>query len=321
MNSTHTTLGLAVPTNEPDVAFRYLLKDLHHLKALSKFATFLFNFQKPWTSEQIDEAINICKSQGFDVRYSFNSYEVKGKGLVPFNQIRGDACRLMPEARFFMLMDDDFSFLGASSSHHQDAGTQLLCVLHYLLTFEDCGFILLKNDYCYKEQIPRYVVSPTPTMDNRYITDKGIILRNFDANQGWVVPHDAIELLGSDEEKIACAWRLFNGMYPAAINHTRIRHYENSNSTTTDNPPVSGEEMYQWNAKDILEANANRYIRENFYPDFINRGWRVTQLIDPEIYSKAGGHELSDDFRDTRSIDYHCMDADSLEASITRLLV
>lgn len=299
----HEILGLAVPTNEPDTAFNYLLASLDGLKEVAPISTFLFNFQKPWTDNQIKEAIRICESYGFEVRHTYNSYEITGKGKVPFNQIRGDACYLMPEAKFFMLMDDDFSFRGRSGSLAKSAGEQITDIVHYMLANPRCGFTLLKGNY-YLKEVARYEVAPAISLENRYITDKGIILRNL-GESGLVVPDEALSLVGSDEEKIACSWRLHEGYYPAVINHTRILHYENCNSKQVENAPVKGETMYQWNAESILEFNANKFIREHYYPEFVNRAWRPTQLVDHDYYASVGGPDiLESEFRKSHTISY-----------------
>lgn len=302
----HEILGLAIPTNEPSTAFNYLLNSTHNLSELAPISTILFNFQSPWNEELMSKAIDICKSAGFEVRYTYNSYEIAGKGLVPFNRIRGDACNLMPNAKFFMLMDDDFSFRGRTGSLQKSAGEQIIDVVHYLMTNPKCGFVLIKGNY-YLKEVPKYVVAPAISLENRYITDKGIILRSFH-DEGLVVPNDAIDLLGSDEEKVACSWRMYKGYYPAVINHARILHYENCNSTTIENAPKTGESMYQWNTKDILDANANKYIREHFYADFQNRSWRPTALVDPTQYYLVGGADVTEEsFRSQHSIDYSGM--------------
>ena len=309
MEPNHKILGFAVPTNEPEVAFNYLLSSVENLKEVAPISAFLFNFQKPWTDDQITKAVAICENHGFAVRYSFNTYEVKGKGLVPFNQIRGDACKLMPDAKFYVLMDDDFSFLPRSGSYNKSAGEQYLDLIYYMTQHPDCGFILLKGRL-YLNEVSKYQIAPALSLENRYITDKGILLRNFNPEEGWALPHTALGLLGSDEEKIACSWRLYNGMYPAVINRCRTLHYENCNTTQVENKPVSGEEMYGWNKKDILDANVNKFIKENFYPDFKNGAWRITKLVEPEQYFNQGGIDISD----TEVRKAHTMATDSLDS-------
>ena len=293
MESNHEILGFAVPTNEPDVAFNYLLSSIENLREVAPISTFLFNFQKPWTEDQISKAVKICEDNGFAVRYTFNTYEIKGKGLIPFNQIRGDACKLMPNAKFYVLMDDDFSFLPRSGSYNKSAGELYLDLIYYMTKHPDCGFILLKGRL-YLNEVPKYQIAPALSLDNRYITDKGILLRNFKPEEGLALPNSALGLLGSDEEKIACSWRLFNGMYPAVINRCRTLHYENCNTTKVENKPVSGEDMYGWNKKDILDANVNKYIKEHFYADFKNGAWRITQLVDHQHYLEVGGCDVTD---------------------------
>lgn len=299
-NNNHEVLGLVVPTNEPKIAFAYLLSTLHNLREVAPLATILFNFQKPWDDKLITEALEICHREGFETRHTFNEYIIPEKGYVPFNKIRYDAAALMPEAEFFMLMDDDFSFLPRSASYQKSAGEQLLDIISYLVSYPDCGFVMLKGRL-YLNEVPKYMITPALTLENRYITDKGIILRNFNPEEGLVVPNSAVGLYGSDEEKVACGWRLKHNYYPAVINRCRIKHYENSVNNSQEGIAIPGEDMYKWNSKRILDENTNKWMKENIYSEFNNRGWRITALIDPEEYS---GIDLQDDLiRASYSVD------------------
>lgn len=308
----HTILGFVCPTNEPEVAFSLLLSSMENLKEVAPISTFLFNFQKPWTDEQVHKAVDICKSNGFEVRFTFNSYTIKGKGLIPFNRIRADAAKLMPEAKFFALTDDDFAYQGRNGSYMKSAGEQYIDLIYYMMKYPKCGFILMKGRY-YLNDIKKYNIAPTPNLDNRYLTDKGILVRNFNPVEGLLLPNSALDLLGSDEEKIICGWRLYNGFYPAAINRAKTLHYEHNNTKDLTKKVFSGEEMYAWNEKSILDDNVNKFIRENYYPDFHNRGWRVTKIVDDNDYYLAGGINLKDsDTRENHTMDTSKLDSTSL---------
>lgn len=291
------TLALVIPTNEPEVAFQLLLANLHNLSSASDYITLLFNFQRPWTNAQISAALALCEEANLNTEFTINEYEIKGKGLVPFNQIRFDACNLLPNAKYFMLVDDDFDFLGRTGSINKDAGEQLLDCIHYMDTFNDCGIILLKNR-TYLKHVDKYVIAPAPSLSNTYLTANGIILRNLNPAEGLILPNEAVSLLGSDEEKIACAWRMSKGYYPAIMNRARISHYENTVNTRSEigvvDKPLTGEYMYDWNSKDILDNNANKFIRENFLPEFVNLGWKSQEIVHSTTYYASGGLDLSD---------------------------
>lgn len=314
MNSTnpHDILGFVCPTNEPEVALRFLLASIENLKEVAPISTFLFNFQQPWTEEQTHKAVDICKSNGFEVRFTFNSYTIKGKGLIPFNRIRADAAKLMPEAKFFALTDDDFAYQGRSGSYWKSAGEQYIDLIYYMMKYPRCGFILMKGRF-YLNDIEKYNIAPTPALDNRYITDKGILARNFSPAEGLLIPDSALDLLGSDEEKIICSWRLYNGFYPAAINRAKTLHYEHNNTKDSAKKISSGEEMYAWNEKSILDDNVNKFIRENYCPDFYNKGGRVSKIVDYEAYYVAGGINLEDsNIRENHTMDTSKLNSISL---------
>ena len=204
---------------------------------------------------------------------TFSQYIIEKKGEVPFNQIRYDACKLLPDAKFFVLADDDFSFNNGASDDY-------FMSLIYLLENPQCGMVLMKGRI-FLPELSKGEVGPIDIFNFRCITDKGIILRNLEG--GLVLPDEALVLVGSDEEKIACSWRMYQGYYPAFINRCKTRHYENNNQGDV----TSGEDMYNWNKSEILDNNVNKFIKDNFYKDFVNGGWRRVQLVDVDHFNEV----------------------------------
>lgn len=284
--NTHTILGMALPTNEPDTAFEYILKSLDHFKEVAPITTFLMNFQKPWSDGEIIKATEIIKSYGFEVRWSFNSYEVKGEGLVPFNKIRTDACKLMPEAKFYALTDDDMQFCGPSPNIFKSAGQQYLEAIHYLTMHDNCGLVLIGGTMFRK--ISKYSIGPVPLV-SEYLTNRGFIARNI-YPEGYSLPNDAYELVGSDEEKVTAADRLFRGWYPAKFGCGRIRHYEN---TGKKGKLESGSKAYNWNKVEILRENNFKFIKDHYKVDFsMNEG--DYDVVDHDQYFANGGVNVYD---------------------------
>lgn len=277
----HTILGLAIPTNEPTTCKEYFLDSLHYLKEVAPITTILFNFQKPWTQEEIDQATAHCKSLGFEVRYSFNEYNIEGKGKVPFNQIRNDACKLMPDAKFFALTDDDFKYRGPSNSMDRTAGQQYVETIDYLTRFKNCGLVLMGGTMFKK--IPRYHIGPVD-LENTFITGRGYVMRSM-GEEGLTLPKDCLHLVGSDEEKVSAGFRLSKGLYPAKFGFSRTAHYEYHSKTV-----VSGENMYGWNADDILDENNSKYIREHYNPKFKGKGFY--NVVKAETYFENGGIDV-----------------------------
>lgn len=276
-------LGLVIPTNEPNVAFEYLLKSLGHLESISSRIVLLFNFQKPYTDSQINKVVEICEFHNLKYRVRFTEYDIKGQGMVPVVRIRHDSASLA-YCKYYMLADDDFTFLSGSAQ-------QLSRVLDYMNSHPSCGSALLKGKD--KDQgVKNFVIRPCRSFRIRCITDKGIILRSIPG--GVLFPEDALSLVGSDEEKVAVTWRIHQGYYPVLVYNTRIRHYENSSSNKKEKRAVPGSVMHQWNKKSILKDNVNKFIKEKFYPEFDNRGGVPTVLYDINTYEKISGVSIDD---------------------------
>lgn len=289
------TVGLVFPTNEPDTAFEFLFKSLENLKVIAPISTFLINFQSPWTPEQMEEAINIIKSYGFGVKQVFSTYEIKGKGLIPINRIREESARLMPNAELYALIDDDMTFLSPSAKMSKTGGEQYLDAIHYMINHPKCGIALFGGSLYRKT--PSYYLKPVDIV-NTYLTTKGIIYKNIskDASKGLLIPIEAIDLVGSDEERVAAGYRLVNGYYPVKTRNTRVNHYENhrvKNSTKRGNLVTSGTDAYGWNTQEILEKNNTKFIRENFNPKY--RGNGAFDVCSLENYLNNGGIDVYDE--------------------------
>ena len=278
----HSILGLVFSTNEPDTAYSHIMKSIDAFKEVAPISTFLINFQEPWTDEQIQESIELIKSYGFSVRCTFNTYTVTGKGLVPINKIRNDTAMLMPEAKFYALIDDDMTFRYGTDKMNKSAGQQYVDVIHYMTMHQNCGIVMMGGILI--KTPPRYVIAPT-SLPNSYLTNRGYILKAMSKDDGVFLPNDAVDLLGSDEDRVLAAYRLYYGLYPAKMSNSRTTHY--------DNTSVPGYKMYEWNTLEILNANNHGFIRSHYKSDFDGSEYN-TDLVNYKDYESSGGINVYD---------------------------
>lgn len=282
--NTHRVLGMVLPTNEPDTAFDYILGSLKNFEEVAPYVTFLCNFQKPWTQSQIEKAVSLIKSHGFDVRYCYNEYVIKNKGEIPVNRIRHDSASLMPEALFYNLTDDDMQFIGPTSSLEKSAGRQFLEICHYMLTHPKCGLLLVGGSLY--RTVPTHYISPADII-NTYVTNKGLVSRNM-GDEGYLIPFETIDLVGSEEEKLIAAYVLSHGLYPAKMRCGKVRHYENH----TKNKLTCGTDTYGWAAASIINQNNVKYIREHYKSTYGNGKPHSNDVVDKELYFCNGGIDV-----------------------------
>lgn len=284
-------LALVLPTNEPEVYFKYFGSDysLSNLVPIRDYCTICLNFQPPWTKALIDQAINKLSDYGFTYSYTESVYDIPNKGEVPINKIRNDTAKLSPKSLVYALVDDDFYFRDMSNSMPKSSGEQFLNVLHYMITNPQCGIVTLTGTLFKK--IPRGSIGPV-SIDGRYINAKGFFSKNLkyvEGISGTLLPDECLDLVGSDEERVIAGALLSTGYYPARMGFTRISHYENHSSGKV----VSGELMYGWNDESILDNNNLKFIRDNYNPDYVKSKDHDCPCS-KETYERSGGVDTED---------------------------
>ena len=286
MKDKHNLLGIVLPTNSPDVMRKYLLSSLEIAKDAAPFCTFLINFQPPYTANELSEVVETIKSYGFKVKTNYNVYRHE-PGLVPVNRIREDTAAIDSSCKYYMIFDDDMTFMGPSAKMPRSAGHQILEAIRYLEYFDDCGVLVFGGTLIKK--IAKDSIAPID-FRKEYVTGKGIVLRNIaeKASEGLFVPAAAYDLVGSDEEKVAAAYRISEGYYVAEMPFVRINHYENQKSSRNKNGKIPGKDKYHWNTDEIKDANNFGFLRENYNPDYTSKG----NVVSLEKYKEAGGQEF-----------------------------
>lgn len=279
----HDILCLILPSNEPEVMKTHLMTSIDAFKEVAPISTFCLNFQDPYTEEYADECINIIKSYGFNVYYTKDkAYEVKGKGLVPINKIRNDTAELMISTpKFYALIDDDMTFRYGTDKMRKTAGQQYVDAIHYMTFHQRCGVLMIGGTLI--KNPPRYVIAPT-SLPNSYLTNRGYILKAMPKESGSFLPNEAIDLLGSDEDRLLASYRLYNGFYPAKMAHGRTSHYDSKDITP-------GYMMYEWNTQKILDENNHGFIRNHYFKDFDGSEYN-TRVVDWDHYISVGGIDV-----------------------------
>ena len=283
----HNLLALVIPTNEPYVFANYFMPSLiENMTDIKDFCTIAINFQDPYTNDQVEEYVARIQDAGFKVNYVLNpKYPVEKKGYVPFNRIRNDAVKLVPDAQFYALTDDDFKYLGKSLKS-PSAGEQYLRVLHYMLTHPLCGLVSMSGSMY--RFIPINHIGMMKTIDNEwYITGKGMIYRRMPDFP--LFSDDALDLKGAGEEKLLAAYRLYAGYYPAKMSNSRTQHEEIKSGKKDPNVVDSGV-MYGWYEEQIFEENINKYLNEKFNSDI--HSMASQRVVKYEDYLRNGGLDL-----------------------------
>lgn len=300
MNNYHNILSLVLPTNEPDVMDQYFMKSIEWMQPLASISTICINFQKPYDTKSIEEICYKLSNLGFDVRTTFSEY-IYEPHKVPVNKIRQDTADLNKDSLYYALVDDDMLFKGQSYKMNRTSGMQYIDSIHYLLTHQDCGILMMGGTLFRK--ISRYSIGPV-NLESTYLTSKGFIVKSI-ANTNYgngFLPEGSIDLVGSDEEKVLAASRLYRGLYPAKFGNARIDHYEHKKKIS------DGSTMYGWNSEEILNENNAKFIRENYNQKFKTRDYNV---IDHNIFYYKCSIDLSDQsVIDKYTTSYEFMDTD-----------
>lgn len=322
----HKLLVFILPTNEPDTFFNFFAKGIKYLTEVNDYCTFNFNFQKPWTEDQINDALELIDSYGFKYEYVYHPEGYKfDKPYVPITRIRNDTV-ITKDGMLYALLDDDMVFQGVSDSVSVTAGDQYLQVIDYMLRFPKCALVLMGGSLIRK--VPKYHIGMIDT-EVSYLTGKGYVVRSLQLIDGYdnlspdevLTTKDAFGLCGGFEEKLIAGYRLSKGYYPARLGFSKTRHYENQYSlgngyfknkgTNKSSKVLSGGDEYDWLNHEVTESNINKYIRDNFYlPDKRNsvRLDNITRCVDKRIYLDNGGVPLNEETYSDHLFDYTCLD-------------
>lgn len=296
-------LGLIMPTIDQYSLKNYWLPSVENLKDIAPFCNICINFQK-YPTDLIDYVVNKLNSYGFVVYFTaIKEYTMEKPGMLQFNKIRNDTVMLNPNSAFYCLTDDDFSYLGPSSKS-PSAGEQYLRVLHYMLTYDNCGCVLTGGSlYRYN---PINTIGPTKSFNGEwFITGKSLFLKSMSEHGYELFPDDSLELYGAKEECLLCASRINLGYYPAKFGNARVKHDENRRNGVIK----PGDEEFGWLKEEIVENNVNKYIRDHYNVNM--HGICSYNVCNDDTYYSNGGIN-HDTEHEKYTIDYSKYSKDQL---------
>lgn len=242
-------LALLLPTNDPNTFKNTFIKSVRHLKSIADKLVFCLNFQNPFNKWSIHKYVAKLRKMGFEVRYTFNEYNIERKGLIPFNKIRYDCARLCPEADLFALCDDDFDFL-------KDSDLMINEIIEKFENDKTLGVVQCTSlpkifPFGYFKKEAKY---------HNYYTDSGFFFRNIhnEDKDILVYPSDALECLGACEEFIIGLTLAEHGYMTMLRSRSAIMHCREY----VDN----GESPYGWGGEEIVNGNKGvlTYVKSRF---------------------------------------------------------
>lgn len=242
-------LALLLPTNDPETFNNFFMSSVDQLKFISDKLIFCINFQPPFMNEDVQNIVDKLQNMGFEVRYTFNEYNIERKGLIPFNKIRYDCARLCPEADLYALCDDDFNFL-------KDSDLMINEIIEKFENDKSLGVIQCTSlprifPFGYFKKEAKY---------HNYYTDSGFFFRNIhnEDKDILVYPSDALECLGACEEFIIGLTLAERGYTTMLRSRSAIMHCREY----VDN----GESPYGWGGEEVLYGKNGvlTYVKSRF---------------------------------------------------------
>ena len=109
---------------------------------------------------------------------------------------------MLPNAKFYALIDDDMTFRYGTEKVPKTAGHQYVDAIHYLTFHQNCGVLMMGGTLIKYPAVNH--IGPT-ALANSYLTNRGYILKAMSEEDGQFLPKDAIDLLGSDEDRVLAA--------------------------------------------------------------------------------------------------------------------
>lgn len=242
-----------LPTNDKKTFNRIFMKSVHNLKRVADKIAFAINFQAPFSRYEAKKKVKKLLKMGFEVKYSYNNYETKKIGFIPFNKIRYDCALMYPNAEIYALCDDDFEF-------KLHIGAMIEDIIKQFDENNNLGIIQCSNNFFpfknYLKKNRRY---------HTYFTDNGFFFRNIHHidNNVLVYPSEALCVKGAGEETIIGLELASRGYDVWVRTHSEIKHHRNL---------INHSSPYGWDGLEVTmsEEGLTPFIN-NRYKDFLIR--------------------------------------------------
>ena len=256
-----TRISVLLPTCEPEALFTYFIPSVHRIQKLNSLLEFNICFQPPYTEAQINEALTALNNLGFKVNYDVKDYKPV-KPYIPLLKMRNDCSLMTPEADFYCLMDDEFSF------ESEEACNYFIKALNLFDEDANLGVISFFNQPVQNWRENFYSTnSGLIYRGGKYYGFKGLVpqsLNDFNVKVNTLVPYqneNLINLFGGFQDKFCAMIRLATGAKGLSINNVPINH--------TENRKEKGSVSHGWDAAKFESGSIAQFIEKYFNPIFL----------------------------------------------------
>ena len=282
-------LGISVYTEDPEAASILSEDSLKDIQKISSISCLLVNFVSPkWTQDKMDEMLDKIDFLGIEVHSFLNSYEMKGRGLRPYNRMRYDSV-VLQELPFYAFFSDSTEFRKKKDGKRDDI-LGLLDAVHYLSVHRRCGIV------SFRQKADSDSVVPIPL--DASCTGNGMVVRSMKgiSPYGAVIPRRSLSLEGAGEELLVASHVLWNGYYPAVRLGVKFQKGK--------------KDMEGSDSRAIMENNNCRFIQETFNHHYAYND-KDKNLVDVSVYLDHGGQSITGEFQSRNTFSYSVKDVEN----------
>ena len=283
-DDTNKVLGVSIYSMNPDIANRNIFSDetLSEFKKVSKDICLLVNFVS-WEEASVAETVDRVEERDIKILYRINSYDIKGRGLLPCNRMRYDSVSLS-EFPYYAFLQENMKIRDSGNS--VSGAMQLMHAVHFLAANKRCGVVSLKKTL--KGFSPETVI-PVPFSVS--LSGGAFVVRSMKgiSPYGSVIPRRSLELEGAGDDILAASHVLWNGYYPAVLSGFKIAS-EKVESDGSD-------------SRALMENNNCRFIQDTFnhHYSYTDKG---ANLVDASVYLEHGGPSVTESYQKMYAMSY-----------------
>ena len=276
-----SSVGIIMPTCNPEIVFDRFLPSVEHITELNKTAEFLINFNGPmWHSQQIIEVVWRLQEYGFIVRHKYTGNWDKPVQVL---KMREQCAEMWPEADLYLFIDDDFKFVGDTNKYPFSSGQRYLHSIDYMTRFPKCGLVNTKSFLGGTPQKLKIV----PTVHDMVATNQGLLLRNMKHHKFLLALPELKEIRGGLEEQTMAYLRIEHGYFCAKMMNCPTIHRTGKLSDWDD-------DNTDFHNVGVIDENLAGWIRNRYDPNWDYQHRRLPpKLI--EMYKANGGIDITDD--------------------------
>jgi hypothetical protein len=214
----YNILSFLIPTNKPEELKTKFYTTLKVFDAFKEYITFCFNFQPPYTQEEINDIVQDLTNKGFKVAYTQNEYNWT-PATFSFITMRNDAAKVAPkDTLYFVDFDDDIVYY---KEHIEEAQKLWLNGILFLLQNPQCGVLRIDSKF---DSFPLLQKNTIYYILSEYgRTGLGLIYKNVYNNS--ILPKKYLKLTGYCEDQLEMLQRAKDGYKIAALINKNIGYH------------------------------------------------------------------------------------------------